>query len=175
MKNLFIFVLLTCWLTACSGTTTDPEPVAARPSATPPPALATLTPDPNNPSAGSDISATSVRVLTVKREGGFAGITEEWIVYEDGGFADGDNTIYKSDPEAAAKLFDLLDQNNFTDLKKEYTDPNHCCDFFTYTYTLTDANGQHTVTFTEGLPNLPDALYDITDEIQVALFENPQE
>lgn len=105
-------------------------------------------------------------VIIFTQSGGFAGFDNTWVFYADGRVTYNGAEAAPQTPERINEVINELDNLGF--FQMEYiTGPNdHCCDFFYYTLAVKTQNRQNYVSFSEGDPNLPQALWDALSLIQ---------
>ena len=111
-------------------------------------------------------TTTTGPLIIFKRSGGFAGLEDQWIIYADGSVEGGSAT---EDPLSADHIAQILadaEAGGFFDLKDQYIDVGHCCDFFNYEVTLNLPDGRsHTVTTVEQTPGMPPVLAQLIQEL----------
>jgi hypothetical protein len=113
---------------------------------------------------------TTDPVIIFKRTGGFAGLEDQWIIYADGRVEDGAATAESLSPDQIAQILADAEAGGFFDLKDQYIDQNHCCDFFNYEVTLNLADGRsHTVATVEQTPGMPPVLAQLIQELNELL------
>ncbi len=190
---LMIFFLL-LWLVACNVAETEPTAEETANDNTPPtvaleavvptetPIIPTATAEPTETAVPptpteeqvltSDLEAFTGPVIILKRSGGFAGLEDQWAIYADGR-VEGSNTAQSPlSTEHIAKILADAETGGFFNLKNEYIDPGHCCDFFNYEVTLTLADGRsHTIITVEQTPGQPDILAQTILELNFLLFQ----
>ena len=139
--------------------TTEPRETAVPPTSTSEP---TLIPEPfTNP------------VIILKRSGGFAGLEDTYMIYADGRAEGSETNNNPVSTEHLAQILTEAEAGGFFDLKDQYIDTGHCCDFFNYEVTLNLADGRsHTITTIEQTPSMPSIVEQIIQEINVLLFSS---
>jgi hypothetical protein len=180
-KNLIILVLLIS--TACDAPSTEPStpsPVATvaeplpedTPSATAtnvsptpiPAAKLAPTLPPGDLSKGSP-EVTGEPVIIFHQEGGFAGVDLTWSIYDNGLIVTPAGEELSVAPAIVEELLEIITQTGFFEIVQPKTS-NICCDFFTYTLTVSTGNLNNTITFTDGDPNAPPGLTKAVSAVQ---------
>jgi hypothetical protein len=146
---------------------------------------AELTPpvSPISPLAPAAVPALTARpqvitdgaVIIYTREGGIAGTSDEWRIYDNGRVvinskAKGPTQAELSEGTIGNVLRRIAD-SNFFDLKDSYMPLNTCCDRFTYTLTIVHDGRIKTVRTIDGAeqpPALAEALAQVQELIQKA-------
>jgi hypothetical protein len=187
MKQLtLLIVLLLLLATACSSSGGEPTTEDMTDRATPTEtALEPVEPTATTASVGemtetaaastpteeSAIVPESVATMTdpaiiFKRSGGIAGLEDEWIIYADGTVEGGLAAEGSLSTEQITQILADAEANGFFDLKDEYIDKNHCCDFFNYEVTLNLPDGRsHTDITAEQTPGMPPFLAQLIQEL----------
>ncbi len=160
--------------------TPEPEPTeTAEPTAT-----ATVEPqsEPPQEEAPSDYQGSLPEgyelpegaVIVFTKTGGFAGLNNAWVFYEDGRVTLNGIDQEQLAPERIDKLVNDLDALGFFGTNHSTKPGEFCCDFFDYTLAAQTADRQNFVSFSDGNLNLPTNLLEalvlmreITDEAQV--------
>ena len=195
MKQLPLMILfLLLWLAACNAAGTEPTVEEMTSDNVPTTvALEVVVPieTPIIPTATVELTETAVRptpteeqvmtsaleaftgpVIILKRSGGFAGLEDQWTIYADGrveGAATAENPLAT---EHITKILAEAEAGGFFNLKNEYIDPGHCCDFFNYEVTLNLADGRsHTIITVEQTPKQPEILAQTILELNFLLFQ----
>ncbi len=137
--------------TAASTATTDPQSAPPQEEA----------PADNSGTIPETVDFPEGAVIIFTQSGGFAGFDNTWVFYADGRVTYNGEEGSQQTPERINAIINELDDLGFFQL--EYiTGPNDfCCDFFYYTLAVQTQNRQNYVSFSEGDPNLPQALWDI--------------
>jgi Emfourin len=109
------------------------------------------------PSTGSGLEGTvssSDAVIIYSREGGFAGVSQEWVIHLDGTInAPAGETLTVS-PEAVRELVEIGAETNFANLAGAPT-PDACCDQFVYTLTFSTADQSWSLSTTDSAEQDP--------------------
>ncbi len=106
------------------------------------------------------------RELALERSGGIAGVTEQWILTEDGTLILPPTDVVEGlDRAATAALFDRIDEAGFFDFDPAYVPDDPCCDRFSYKLTVVANGRRHTVQTMDGTPTAPGVLVDLIGEI----------
>jgi hypothetical protein len=104
-------------------------------------------------------------ILIYERSGGLAGLTELWVVYDDGRVATGDGREFYVTPEEVAGIVSKAKALGFFDMANEYIPKNTCCDRLSYSITIQGQHGMHTVETMDGTESAPRALWDLLDTV----------
>ncbi len=182
MKRYSLLMVLVIALAACAG--------AASPSSTPP-----TSPVNAPPSTTSSTTATSPLVplepagvtpvttdgraavfpntiIVYQREGGIAGKSEKWTIYQTGRIVTGDGTEWQVPADQVKPLFDLVESPDFGKLKDSYPAAGACDDCYTHTLTVYHEGERQTVTFVEG-SDLPVDLQQLLGELNRSVSRQP--
>ncbi len=76
--------------------------------------------------------ATDIEI-TYRREGGIAGITQEWTIYPDGRIVNPFEQEFQTPPEEVIALLAKLEEINSSSTQEAIIYEDSCCDQFTYT------------------------------------------
>lgn len=174
-----ILLIILLWTTGCSTADTEPtlEAVAptetAVPTVTTEPTATTVPPTPTEEVPATSEPETAVEpVIILKRSGGFAGLEDQWIIYADGRVVGSEAKNNPLSTEHIAQILADAEAGGFFDLKGEYIDEGHCCDFFNYEVTLTLPDGRSkTITTVEQTPSQPEILAQTILELNFLLFQ----
>lgn len=102
-----------------------------------------------NPAVRSESIATADDVIIYQREGGFAGLSQEWTIYSDGTvYAPGEQEL-AADPDDIAELLSLSTSAEVSALDGSYVPKDNCCDKNIYTVTITDGDQEKTIRTTD--------------------------
>ena len=190
---LILFFIL-FWLTACNAAGTEPTQdevsqeapteaalEAVEPTATTAPTIApTMTPTETavrptpteEPTMIPEPQPFTDPVIILKRSGGFAGLEDQWVIYLDGRVEGTSPTKNPLSTDHIAQILADADAGGFFDLKDQYIDEGHCCDFFNYEVTLTLPDGRsQTITTVEQTPSQPPILAQTILELNMLLFQ----
>jgi hypothetical protein len=98
---------------------------------------------------GGDDQGTGTADVTIsyRREGGVAGLSQEWVIHLDGR-VDGPGEMEMRVPPAVVE--DILEQSAEIEPSGGTPEPAPCCDRFTYTITINIDDRQTTFTLNEG-------------------------
>ena len=89
-------------------------------------------------------------VITYQREGGVAGITQEWIIYPDGQIIGPGGKEMKAPPKEVIALLAKAAEIESSSLKESYVPENACCDQFIYTVIVKVGNQETKVRTSDG-------------------------
>ncbi len=102
-------------------------------------------------------------LLTLRREGGFAGRRDLWTLYKAGRIETNKGETHQIGEAAVAALLVDLTASGFFELQDDYRNPN-CADCFEYTLSV-NANGKRKTVRTNDAGKMPDALRQIIDRV----------
>lgn len=113
-----------------------------------------------------------VLVINYQKSGGFAGVDERWLIYDDGhveghDLATGDRGrawTAEVGARAVADLLKLIKKEGFFSFKERYFPQNLCCDRFTYRITVFNEGKEKSVTVMDGA-DAPEGLWRIIGEL----------
>lgn len=101
-------------------------------------------------------------VVVFTQTGGFVGLDDTWVFYPDGRVTLNDVAQTQLTPERIDELINDLALQGFFETTY-ITEPNtFCCDFFDYTLAVQTAERENYVSYSDGDPNLPQNLMEIT-------------
>ena len=115
----------------------------------------------DTPESGSSTDSS----LTYQREGGIAGINQEWIIFSDGRVIAPDGQEMQVSQQEAADLLSRSAEIEPSSLSKSYVAGDECCDQFFYTIIIKVA-GQETTVHTSDGANHPEAITLLIEEIE---------
>jgi hypothetical protein len=88
-------------------------------------------------------------VIVYTREGGIAGISQEWVIHSDGtidGPGDQQSTVA---PEEVMDVIEMGVESDVVELAQDMATPDACCDQFTYTLTVISGDEEWSVVTTD--------------------------
>ena len=104
-------------------------------------------------------------VITYQREGGFAGITQEWIIFPDGRIiGPGDQEMMVPSKEVIALLAKAAEVES-SSLQKSYVPEDACCDQYIYTV-IVKVGDQETMVRTIDGAEQPEQLTSLLSDIE---------
>jgi hypothetical protein len=151
-----------------TGTALEPVEPAATTTPTAEPAATALSPAPTEAPTmvPESITPSSDPLIIFKRSGGFAGLEDQWIIYPDGRVEGGGATQEAIPADQIAQILADAEAGGFFNLKDQYIDVGHCCDFFNYEITISLPDGRsHTVATAEQTPGMPPVLAQLIQEL----------
>lgn len=175
MRTFSVFLIMALLLAACSSqggpaATDTPVPAATE---TPVQPVATATVE---VAAGETATPEVVTVevpadgaIVLRREGGIAGIQEQWTVYQDGRVVDLEGNEFQVPTELVDSLTVTAESAGFFELPDSFIPENPCCDRFTIWLGVRRGENVHVVTAVEGTEEVPPAFWQLVDTVQVAL------
>ena len=133
-----------------------------------------ITPSPSQPqSAASTVtSSTAITpsvettsspdkvVITLRQEGGFAGLDNVWILYQDGRIEKNGELSGQLSAQELSLLLNSIDQSGFFEFDHPESGP-FCCDFFTFTITATVGDKSNSISVSDGDPDIPANINEI--------------
>jgi hypothetical protein len=155
MKRWPLIILTIFTLAACAGAAQPVASPLASPVMTPAvPAAATpiapTEPARPTPTTGGRVAVFPEPIIVYQREGGFAGTSDKWTIYQTGRIVAGDGTEWQVPAEQVASLFKLVESPAFGELNEKYAPIGTCNDCFTYTLTVYGPDQPQTVIFIDG-------------------------
>ena len=105
-------------------------------------------------------------VIIYRRSGGFAGLDEEWMIYEDGTVNAKSGDHMKVDPGQVSSLLETIDGLGFFELETSYMPKSLCCDLFSYELVVHYKGVTMAVAAMDGA-DAPDHFWSALDAIRV--------
>jgi hypothetical protein len=178
MKRLTLALLLVllALLAACSPAGTGDDPATATPTAAP--ALDTVPPPTAESGDGTavpesegepEVEMAEGAVIVFRREGGIAGVSEEWTIFEDGRIVDAAGNAFSLEPAGVTAMLDTIRATGFMELEIGDAPVELCCDRFVYTLSVRLDGQVQTMTMVDGQENVPPALTAAIDSVQSVL------
>jgi len=112
-------------------------------------------------------------LIVFRRSGGFTGVSESWVIYEDGRVAyreemKGKSATGEIEAQELAGLLALIEEKGFFSFNDSYMPQDICCDRFSYEITVyKDGQGKR-VTTIDGA-EAPEGLWTIMGELNKLL------
>ncbi|MDX1412917.1 MAG: protealysin inhibitor emfourin [Candidatus Promineifilaceae bacterium] len=122
------------------------------------------------PAVRSASSIPTDVVIVYQQEGGFAGITKEWIILPDGTITAPGEEILTAEPNEIEELMNMSTSDDIFALKDTYVPKDHCCDQFIYTVTITDGAEEKTIRTSDGIQQ-PEELTELLTVIQQVIAD----
>jgi hypothetical protein len=169
MKHYGLLIIAAIALAACAGAASPASTPPASPLTTPavsPVTTPTASPEPAAVSPTATDGRTAVfpnTIIVYQREGGIAGLSNEWTFYHTGRIVTGAGAEWQVPADQVEPLFDLAESSDFWNLNDNYSTAT-CADCYVHTLTVYQNGEVKTVTFDEGA-DLPDTLQQMLDEI----------
>jgi len=113
--------------------------------------------------------------IVFRRSGGLMGVSESWVIYEDGRVTyqeeiKGESATGEIEAQELAGLLGLIEETGFFSFSDSYMPQNICCDRFSYEITVfKDGRGKR-VTTMDGA-EAPEGLWTIIGELNKLLGE----
>ena len=108
--------------------------------------------------------------ITFQRNGGFAGVSEQWIIFLDGHIENLEGERQQVDSEDMHTLFEIIQAEGFFELADSYVPLDTCCDRFTYTISVSIGDKNKSVSTIDASPTQPAQLQNIIRAINDLLF-----
>ncbi len=112
-------------------------------------------------------------LIVFRRSGGLMGVSESWVIYEDGRVVyqeeiKGESAAGEIDTQEVAQLLALIEETGFFSFSDSYMPQNICCDRFSYEITLFQDGPSKRVTTMDGA-EAPEGLWTIIGELNKLL------
>lgn len=186
LQSILVALLFcTMILTACTASVPAEQEAAIESPTTVSSALSPVisTPEPEDAAAAEDAAEfvasqpqkdkgqeiSDGRVIIYQREGGIAGLSEKWIIYDDGTLIDPDGVQRQVDPQQAQTIIGMA---NIMSFNESYVPLDNCCDRMTYTITFHVDGETKRVTTTDGAQQ-PEELTAVFNALGQLLAESP--
>jgi hypothetical protein len=104
-------------------------------------------------------------MITYQREGGVAGITQEWVIYSDGKIIGPGRQEMKVPPQEVIALLTKAAELESSSLNESYVPDNACCDQFVYTI-IFKVGDQETMVRTSDGADQPEQLTSLLTSIE---------
>ena len=114
-------------------------------------------------------------LIVFRRSGGLMGVSESWVIYEDGRVAyqeeiKGESATGEIEAQELAGLLGLIEERGFFSSSDSYMPQNICCDRFSYELTIFKDGQSKRVTTMDGA-EAPEGLWTIIGELNKLLAE----
>lgn len=114
-------------------------------------------------------------LIVFRRSGGLMGVSESWVIYEDGQVAyqeeiKGESAAGEIEAQELAGLLALIEERGFFSFSDSYMPQNICCDRFSYEITVFKDGQSKRVTTMDGA-EAPEGLWTIMGELNKLLVE----
>ena len=104
------------------------------------------------------------------QEGGFAGVDLTWSIYENGLIVTPAGEELSVAPAVVDELLEIITQSGFFEIVQSKSS-NICCDFFTYTLTVSTGEQNNVITLSDGDPNKPAGLSEAISAVQQVIAQ----
>ena len=104
-------------------------------------------------------------VIIYQREGGFAGTSQEWVIYPDGSIEAPGEQELTADRDDTSALLALTADDEISDLDDSYVPQDDCCDKYIYTITIKVGDQEKTIRSSDGADQ-PEELTDLLAAIE---------
>ncbi len=98
-----------------------------------------------NRQTGIDIDT----IIIYERQGGFAGISQEWVIHLDGSINGPGDQQLAAPPEEVQELVETGVESDLESLASKAAEHDACCDQFTYTLTVVSGDEQWSLRTTD--------------------------
>jgi len=165
MKRITLLLGLLLFLVGC-----EPTLFEVLPEGSPTPVGTKSTPLP-----GETPVSEGSPLIVFRRSGGLMGVSESWVIYEDGRVAfqeemKGESATGEVEAQDLAGLLGLIEETSFFSFGDSYMPQNICCDRFSYEITLFQDGQSKRVTTMDGA-EAPEGLWTIIGELNKLLAE----
>jgi hypothetical protein len=182
MKRCSLLIIVAIALAACAGAAPGPNTRPVSPVMSPavspveiPAQSSVATPVPPPDQSGTSPTSISGRVavfpetiIVYQRDGGLAGMSGKWSIYQTGRIVAGDGTEWQVPAEQVAPLFKLVEAPGFASLNEKYAPAGACNDCYTHTLSVYGPGEPQSVTFVDGA-DLPPYLQQLMPELNKAI------
>lgn len=110
-------------------------------------------------------TAADGAVITYQREGGLAGLSEEWQIFSDGRIIGPDKQEMRVPHDAVAPLFEPSVQRDAFANDTSYISKDACCDQYIYTITFSASDNETTLR-TSDAANHPQSVTSLISNIE---------
>ena len=189
MARISVLVLLAMILAACAPEGPGISPISVLPtpvlatSVPPKPTSPTQTPVPRLLVTAAAATMTPVTsgtgqalqpVLVIRRTGGFAGVEEEWSIYEDGRVTLPNGQHQQIEAEAVSRLLTEITQSGFFNMGDAVGGMSKCRDCFNYQITVSKDGQTKTIRVQPESSNIPQELLKAIESINTFLNALPK-
>jgi hypothetical protein len=105
-------------------------------------------------------------VVVFRREGGIAGLSEQWTIFADGRVQDADGNNYEIEPAAVTAMLATIESAGFMELDNSSPPANLCCDRFVYALAVRLGDRVHTMQTVDGAEEVPEGLMSALNAVQ---------
>jgi hypothetical protein len=112
-------------------------------------------------------------VVVFRREGGIAGLSEQWTIFPDGRVQDADGNQYEIEPAAVTAMLAAIESAGFMELDNSGPPADLCCDRFVYTLAVRLGDRVHTMQTVDGAEDVPEGLIATIDAVQSVVERLP--
>lgn len=110
-------------------------------------------------------------VAVFQKTGGFAGVSEQTVIYADGYIENDKNESLQSSPEVVGTLVSTAEDIGFFDFDGNFVPEGHCCDYFNYSLTVRDCDQMNTVITADEVPGAPGELTALIQTIETLISQ----
>ncbi|MFN2187187.1 MAG: hypothetical protein ACK2T3_00310 [Candidatus Promineifilaceae bacterium] len=146
---------------------TDTAPAEGKATETPISSIANPTranPSPSEPATEDAPIPQGPPDIIFKQEGGYAGLMNSWEIYADGAIVKNGESACFADASWVQSILSSSLEGGFIDAA--YTSPkNICCDFYTYTITITQDGKTNTIVVSDGDSSMPPEIRELITQL----------
>lgn len=110
-------------------------------------------------------------VAVFQKTGGYAGVSEQTVIYTDGYIENDQNESFQSSPEVVNTLISTANDIGFFDFDGNFVPEDHCCDYFNYSLTVRDCDQMNTVITADEVPGAPAELTQLIQTIETLISQ----
>jgi hypothetical protein len=110
-------------------------------------------------------------VAVFQKTGGFAGISEQTVIFADGYIENDKNESLQSTPEVVNMIVSTAEDIGFFDFDGNFVPEGHCCDYFNYSLTVRDCDQMNTVITADEVPGVPGELTQLIQTIEALISQ----
>lgn len=97
-------------------------------------------------------------VILYQKSGGFAGVSERWMIYENGRVVDAEGNEWQLSAEQVTNFITTTEQLELSQMRESYVPRGHCCDHFAYDIIVRQGERIYRVETADGVDGTPAAL-----------------
>ena len=107
--------------------------------------------------------------IAYRRSGGYAGVSDEWVVFIDGQVKSADGQERQVSAQTVSELVQAADAAGFFAMQPSYVPKDTCCDRFSYQLIVRKGDQVHAVETIDAAPGMPPELELLLREVDDAL------
>ena len=119
----------------------------------------------------TDVNSALLPVIVFQRSGGFAGVSEQWSIYESGKVVKLNGDEISIEPAQVKVLLNAIQAAGFYEMKATsgIGGLSNCKDCYTYKLTVNGDGKTNTITAQEGAKDIPEAFWNLIKQINSVL------